>query len=280
MQDRVGVPLRWGGALAIVVALHGAAAWMLLSRTFPPMVMPAAPEAVMLDLAPELPPVQEAAVALPVPAVPPPPVPAAEAPPPPPVPVPEPTPEPPVPVADPAPAELPPTPLVQAEAVLPVPPPPPPRPQVKPKPRPIQRQVARPIERPVEPPIEREAPRVAEAMPRPAPVQAAPAAARPPAPASTVSPSWRSDLLSRLQRAKRYPELARAHGDQGIATVTFTMDRAGRVLAVTLVRSSNSALLDDEAVSLVRRAEPLPSLPPEMPGNSITLTVPISFALR
>ena len=264
MQDRVGVPLRWGGALAIVLALHAMAAWMLLSRSFPPLVMPAAPEAVMLDLAPELPPAQPASVVLPAPvAVPPPPASAAEAPPP-------------VPMADPVPAELPPMPPVQAEAVLPVPPPPP-RPQVKPKPKPKPR----PVERPVERPIEREAPpRVAEEMPRSAPVQTTPAAARPPAPASTVSPSWRSDLLSRLQRAKRYPELARAHGDQGVATVTFTMDRAGRVLAVTLVRSSGSALLDDEAVSLVRRAEPLPSLPAEMPGNTITLTVPISFALR
>ena len=60
MQDEAALPaaLRWGGALAIVLALHGAAAWMLLRSGFPPMAMPAASEAVMLDLAPDLPPVQ------------------------------------------------------------------------------------------------------------------------------------------------------------------------------------------------------------------------------
>lgn len=58
------------------------------------------------------------------------------------------------------------------------------------------------------------------------------------------------------------------------------MDRAGRVLAVTLVHSSGSALLDEEATALVRRAEPLPRLPDEVASATLTLTVPISFALR
>jgi protein TonB len=270
MQARAELPpsVRWGGALAIVLALHATAAWMLLSHGFPPMVMPAAPEAVLLDLAPDLPPVQEAAVEPPAPAA---------LPPPPPPPVPETPPVTPMPVVEPPPVELPPTPQVEAEVVLPIPPPPPPppRPQLKPKPRPV-------VERPVQP---QPTPRVADDTPRamaPAPVQAAPAQAssRPPAPVSTVTPSWRSDLLARLQRAKRYPDQARSHGDQGVATTTFTMDRSGRVLSVGLVRSSGSTLLDEEAVALVRRAEPLPSLPDEMPGSTITLTVPISFALR
>ena len=281
MQDGAAFPtaLRWSGALAIVLALHATAAWLLLSHAIPPMIMPAASDAVMLDLATDLPPVQPAVLSSPS-------APAVPAPPPPPIPVPEPpAPVPPLPETppEPAPPELPPpelppvkllpTPQVQAEAVLPIPPPPPPRPQPKPKPHPIQRQPAAPVADEAHRPIQPLAP---------VPVQAAPAqpSARPPAPMSTVTPSWRSDLLARLQRAKRYPDLARSHGDQGAATVTFTMDRGGRVLGVTLVRSSGSPLLDDEAVALVHRAEPLPSLPEEMPGGTITLTVPISFALR
>ena len=81
-----------------------------------------------------------------------------------------------------------------------------------------------------------------------------------------------------IATSRALPDLARTHGAQGVAAVTFTMDRGGRVLSVGLVRSSNSALLDDEAVALVHRAEPLPSLPDEVPGSTITLTVPISFA--
>ncbi len=61
---------------------------------------------------------------------------------------------------------------------------------------------------------------------------------------------------------------------------TFTMDRAGHVLAATLVHSSGSLALDEEAMALIRRAEPLPPVPAEMPGATVTLTVPVTFALR
>lgn len=58
------------------------------------------------------------------------------------------------------------------------------------------------------------------------------------------------------------------------------MDRAGHVLAVRLARSSGSASLDEEAQALVRRAEPLPPPPAELPGTTLTLDVPIRFTLQ
>ena len=86
--------------------------------------------------------------------------------------------------------------------------------------------------------------------------------------------------MSRLQRAKRYPDTARARGEQGVAYTTFTMDRSGNVLSASVVRSSNSRLLDEEAVALIRRAQPLPHMPAEVAGNTVTLTVPVTFSLR
>ena len=266
MPHEAGFPnaARWSGALALVLALHVAIAWTLLSHGIPPILRPAVPEAVLLDLTPDLPPIQPAATVSPAPAeLLPPPVP--------------PPPELPLPVAEQLPVDLPLTPALDAKVVLPIPPPP-----RQPRPRPVQRPVQRVLEPSVErPPVRRTADQALQPVAL-APAQSAPAqaSAQPSASAGAVTPSWRDDLLARLQRAKRYPDLARSHGDQGVATVTFTMDRSGRVLRVALVRSSNSTLLDDEAVTLVRRAEPLPRLPDEMPGNSITLTVPISFALR
>ena len=62
--------------------------------------------------------------------------------------------------------------------------------------------------------------------------------------------------------------------------VTFTMDRTGHVLSVSLLHSSGADDLDEEAVALVRRAEPLPPMPAELPGNTVKLTVPITFSLR
>jgi protein TonB len=106
------------------------------------------------------------------------------------------------------------------------------------------------------------------------------AAAAPAAQASNVQPNWRSALIGRLQQAKRYPAAARALDEQGVATITFTMDRQGHVLSVALARSSGSAALDEEAVAMIRRAEPLPAVPPEMHGDTITMTALISFHLQ
>ncbi len=86
--------------------------------------------------------------------------------------------------------------------------------------------------------------------------------------------------MGQLRRTERYPDAARAAGDEGVASVTFTMDRAGLVLTARVARSSGSPALDEEAIALLRRAEPLPAPPPELTGRTITLTVPIRFSLK
>lgn len=117
----------------------------------------------------------------------------------------------------------------------------------------------------------------------------------PPAPETTAPPSrmatpasvatsalhtWESRVLAHLEQRKRYPAEARARRLQGVAYVTFTMDRQGGVLSVKLERTSGHASLDREALSLVRRAQPLPEPPVDMTGDSIVLTVPVEFFTR
>lgn len=58
------------------------------------------------------------------------------------------------------------------------------------------------------------------------------------------------------------------------------MDRNGRILSAGIARSSGSVLLDEEALAMIRRAEPLPPLPAEVAGTTLTLTVPVTFSLR
>lgn len=93
----------------------------------------------------------------------------------------------------------------------------------------LPRQAARPT-----PPRREGAQATEPALPAP-PAPASPALAALP---SSAVPTWRGELIGRLQRAKRYPDSARSSGEQGVAMATFTMDRAGHVLAATLVHSS------------------------------------------
>ena len=55
---------------------------------------------------------------------------------------------------------------------------------------------------------------------------------------------------------------------------------AGEVIAVELVHGSGYPLLDMEARTTVRRAAPLPAVEDAVPGDPVTVEVPIEFALH
>ena len=89
-----------------------------------------------------------------------------------------------------------------------------------------------------------------------------------------VSPAaWQGAVLAHLDRFKRSPG-----GGSGVATVAFNIDRGGHVLSARLVGSAGNSTLDAEAVSLPRRASPVPSPPAGVgSGSVLSLTVPIRF---
>ena len=93
-------------------------------------------------------------------------------------------------------------------------------------------------------------------------------------------PSWKSLLVSQLERSKRYPTEARVRGEQGVAQLAFNVDRHGGVHDARIVHSSGSELLDRETLVMVQRAQPLPPPPPELPGTQIEIVVPIRYNIR
>jgi protein TonB len=81
-----------------------------------------------------------------------------------------------------------------------------------------------------------------------------------------------------LAAHKTYPDEARQRGEEGRLAVRFTMDRAGHVSAVDIVRGSGSPALDRAALAMLRDAN-LPPLPETMGQGTITVTVQIRYAL-
>jgi protein TonB len=115
-----------------------------------------------------------------------------------------------------------------------------------------------------------------------------PAETQPPAPATTAPqmprrvvsnavPTWKRQISVLLERNKRYPAAAERHREVGIAQLAFTIDRQGRVMASRIVKSSGSAALDNETLELVKRAQPFPPPPAEVPGDRVEFNVPIQF---
>lgn len=103
----------------------------------------------------------------------------------------------------------------------------------------------------------------------------------PPAPQpSNAKPTWEGLVLGALNKVKRYPREAAMRRQQGVPYIRFIMDREGKVLSSRIERSSGFRPLDDEAVSLPKRAQPLPKPPAEVKGDTIELVVPVEFFMR
>jgi protein TonB len=93
-------------------------------------------------------------------------------------------------------------------------------------------------------------------------------------------PSWKSALVARLERYKRYPPDARARREQGVAQLAFSVDRNGGVHNARILHSSGSRSLDDATLMLIERAQPLPPPPAEIHGAQIAIVVPIRYSMR
>src|SRR5262249_10518310 len=90
--------------------------------------------------------------------------------------------------------------------------------------------------------------------------------------------SWQQAVVAHLARFQRYP--AQAKGTTGVVNLRFSIDRHGHVLNSQIIKSSGSAVLDAEALSLLTRAAPLPPPPAAVPDSDLTFVIPIRFALR
>jgi protein TonB len=97
---------------------------------------------------------------------------------------------------------------------------------------------------------------------------------------ASVQASWQKAVMSHLNRFKRYPDSARAHGIQGVVNVEFSIDRDGRVVNSRVAQSSGSSALDAEALATLRRANPLPAPPGQAADATLYLALPIHFRIR
>jgi TonB family protein len=98
--------------------------------------------------------------------------------------------------------------------------------------------------------------------------------------AARARASYEQVLAAWLERHKRYPLLARRRGSQGTTAIRIRIGRDGRVLASEIERSSEQSILDEAALSMVRQADPFPSMPADLPGTRFEFVAPIRFRVE
>ncbi|MDX2073409.1 MAG: energy transducer TonB [Alphaproteobacteria bacterium] len=83
-----------------------------------------------------------------------------------------------------------------------------------------------------------------------------------------------------IQKFKVYPEEARQKGLKGSTVVRIRIDRRGTIHYYSLERSTGIPLLDNAAIDMIRRANPVPAVPDDYPaGDVFEFLVPVNFSL-
>jgi periplasmic protein TonB len=238
--------------LTASIALHGCVLvlMILLVERLPPVPLPEPKAGIEIMLAPP-----EPVVEAPAPAPEPPAIPEAEPPPPEPPPVVE--------------AAPPPRPVTPEPAKLP---PPRPKPVVRRPPQPVHMPPPEPARVPPPAPVQ------TAAIPRPAPPPP-PTPPMPPAPTGPiVSAGYRAALSGWLESHKRYPDSARARGEEGRAVLRFRVARSGHVLSYAVVQGTGYPDLD-AAIDQMMRGANLPPFPGDMTATDVEVSVTVRFAL-
>ncbi|EIW2630140.1 energy transducer TonB [Campylobacter jejuni] len=75
--------------------------------------------------------------------------------------------------------------------------------------------------------------------------------------------SYQALLMAHLTKFKKYPQEAIMQKQEGVVRIRVSIDESGNVLSKELKKSCPYAALNDEALSLFKRASPLPKLSAE-----------------
>lgn len=90
--------------------------------------------------------------------------------------------------------------------------------------------------------------------------------------------TWQRQLLAHLDRHKRYP--SGATHPTGQVTLSFVLDRVGHVVSASVLQGSGDAALDQAALTMIRRSDPVPQPPPLVADEGLNFSIPVVFRAK
>ncbi|UYN94997.1 MAG: energy transducer TonB [Enhydrobacter sp.] len=83
-----------------------------------------------------------------------------------------------------------------------------------------------------------------------------------------------------VRKMSQYLPDLRVKGQVGTVVLRLVIDRSGRLIDASVAQSSGHTVLDKALLETIRAAAPYAPLPPELPGDRVTLNVPVGSAYR
>ncbi len=94
-----------------------------------------------------------------------------------------------------------------------------------------------------------------------------------------VMSEYRLSLAREARRFKRYPQLARERGWEGVAVISVSTVAGALLPQVGLSQSTGFSLLDDAALELARQAVQVAGLPDALRHRQFAISLPIHYRL-
>jgi protein TonB len=93
-----------------------------------------------------------------------------------------------------------------------------------------------------------------------------------------VRVTWQKKLMTHLERFKRYPSTGLPRSTR--IEVGFTLDRLGHVVSAQIRHGSGDPAFDQAALSMLRRADPVPPPPPLVADEGLSFTLPVVYRIK
>lgn len=87
-------------------------------------------------------------------------------------------------------------------------------------------------------------------------------------------------VKQRIEERRIYPAWARKQGMEGMVLVSFIILANGEVKEISLIRSSGSSILDQEAINTIKKSSPFAPIPKGTGAYFIQMDVSLVFTLR
>ena len=87
------------------------------------------------------------------------------------------------------------------------------------------------------------------------------------------------ELKRWLDKHKDYPAAAKQEKQQGTVVVWFSINRNGEITVSKIKKNSGNPLLDQAALDLLQKANPVPPIPDSITQETLSIAIPIDYSL-
>ena len=84
-------------------------------------------------------------------------------------------------------------------------------------------------------------------------------------------------VVRKISQYRYYPKNARDNSEEGMVVARLSIARDGRLLDVSVAKSSGYPTLDAAMIDIIRQASPYPPLPRDITGDRHVFTLPLNY---